>query len=97
MRSFLIASLLASVLASAVAAPPRTLRFEQLNVEDGLAQESVLAIGQDRQGFMWFGSQAGLSRFDGYRTVIYRNSVTDPDSLAENWVRVLHFDPQGRM
>jgi len=96
-RSFLIASLLAGVLASAIAAPPRTLRFEQLNVEDGLAQESVLAIGQDRQGFMWFGSQAGLSRFDGYRTVIYRNAANDPDSLAENWVRVLHFDPQGRM
>jgi signal transduction histidine kinase/ligand-binding sensor domain-containing protein/CheY-like chemotaxis protein len=96
-RSFLIASLLASLMAGAVAAPPRTLRFEQLNVEDGLAQESVLAIAQDRQGFMWFGSQAGLSRFDGYRTVIYRNSVTDPDSLAENWVRVLHFDPLGRM
>jgi signal transduction histidine kinase/ligand-binding sensor domain-containing protein/DNA-binding NarL/FixJ family response regulator/HPt (histidine-containing phosphotransfer) domain-containing protein len=82
---------------SAVAAPPRTLRFDQLNVEDGLAQESVLAIAQDKQGFMWFGSQAGLSRYDGYRVTVYRNIVSDRRSLAENWVGVLHIDPKGRM
>ncbi|TWI65204.1 signal transduction histidine kinase [Pseudoduganella lurida] len=82
---------------SATAAPPRTLRFEQLNVDGGLPQESVLAIAQDRQGFMWFGTQAGLARFDGYRTVIYQNALSDPASLAENWVRVLHVDPSGRL
>ncbi|MET0322395.1 MAG: two-component regulator propeller domain-containing protein, partial [Duganella sp.] len=77
--------------------PPRTLRFEQLGVEHGLAQESVLAIAQDRQGFMWLGTQAGLTRFDGYRTVTYKSAVSDPDSLADNWVRVLHLDPSGRL
>ena len=81
----------------ALAAPPRTLRFEQLDVDDGLAQESVLSIVQDRQGFMWFGSQAGLSRFDGYKVTVYRNVAGDARSLAENWVGVLHLDPQGRM
>jgi signal transduction histidine kinase/ligand-binding sensor domain-containing protein/CheY-like chemotaxis protein/HPt (histidine-containing phosphotransfer) domain-containing protein len=82
---------------SALAAPPRTLRFEQLDVEDGLAQESVLSIVQDRQGFMWFGSQAGLSRFDGYKVTVYRNIVGDRRSLAENWVGALHMDARGRM
>ena len=81
----------------ALAAPPRTLRFEQLDVEDGLAQESVLAIVQDHQGFMWFGSQAGLSRFDGYKMTVYRNVAGDPRSMAENWVGALHIDPKGRM
>ncbi|WP_228895504.1 two-component regulator propeller domain-containing protein [Pseudoduganella aquatica] len=79
------------------AAPPRTLRFEQLDVQDGLAQESVLAVAQDQQGFMWFGSQAGLSRYDGARILTYRNAVSDPRSLADNWVRVLHVDRAGRM
>ena len=78
-------------------APPRTLRFEQLGVEHGLAQESVLAIAQDTQGFIWLGTQAGLTRFDGYRTVTYRSALSDPHSLADNWVRVLHVDPEGRM
>ena len=78
-------------------APPRTLRFEQLSVEQGLAQESVLAIAQDTQGFIWLGTQAGLTRFDGYRTVTYKSSVSDPNSLVDNWVRVLHVDGAGRL
>ena len=62
--------------ASQAVAPARTLRFEHLSVDQGLAQESVLAIVQDSDGFMWFGSQAGLSRFDGYRVVVYRHQST---------------------
>ncbi|MFL6672390.1 MAG: two-component regulator propeller domain-containing protein [Massilia sp.] len=79
------------------AAPAPTLRFEHLSVEDGLAQESVLSIVQDSDGFMWFGSQNGLSRFDGYRFTNYRNTVGDPRTLANNWVRVLLVDRKGRL
>ncbi|MES2320976.1 MAG: two-component regulator propeller domain-containing protein [Pseudomonadota bacterium] len=82
---------------SSQAAPARTLRFEHLSVDHGLAQESVLAAVQDADGFMWFGTQAGLSRFDGYRVTTFRNVATDPRSLANNWVRVLHVDRSGRM
>ncbi|NRR31634.1 response regulator [Oxalobacteraceae bacterium] len=78
-------------------APPRTLRFEQLGVEHGLAQESVLAIAQDKQGFMWFGTQAGLSRFDGYRMITFKSAVSDSRSLGDNWVRVLHVDGSGTL
>jgi diguanylate cyclase (GGDEF)-like protein/PAS domain S-box-containing protein len=82
---------------SALAAPPRTLRFEQLGVEQGLAQESATAILQDRQGFMWIGSQAGLSRYDGYRFVLFRNKPDESDSLSDNWVTALHEDGDGRL
>ncbi|MFD2366097.1 two-component regulator propeller domain-containing protein [Pseudoduganella sp. GCM10020061] len=81
----------------ALAASPPTLRFEHLSVEQGLAQESVLSVVQDQQGFMWFGTQAGLTRYDGYRMTVYRNVVHDPASLANNWVRVLHVDRKGRL
>ena len=83
--------------AAVQAAPARTLRFEHLSVEQGLAQESVLAAVQDSDGFMWFGTQAGLSRFDGYRVITYRNNVADQRSLANNWVKVLYVDRSGRM
>ncbi|MBC7456085.1 MAG: GAF domain-containing protein, partial [Massilia sp.] len=86
---------LGAAAAAASGAPARTLRFEQLSVEHGLAQESILSIAQDGDGFMWFGSQAGLSRFGGYRVTTYRNNVADPRSLANNWVRVLHVDSAG--
>ncbi|MGZ3180919.1 MAG: two-component regulator propeller domain-containing protein [Telluria sp.] len=92
-------ALLAFALAGpcAAGAPPRTLRFEQLSVEQGLVQESVLAVAQDEQGFIWLGTQGGLSRFDGHRFLTYKNALNDPRSLASNWVRVLHVDRGGRM
>lgn len=45
-------ALLACLCAGALAAGPRSLRFERIGLEEGLAQESVLTILQDRAGFM---------------------------------------------
>ncbi|QJE03103.1 response regulator [Massilia forsythiae] len=84
-------------LAPATGAPVPTLRFEHLSVEDGLAQESVLAIVQDQDGFMWFGTQSGVSRYDGYRFTNFRNVVGDRRTLVNNWVRVLYVDRKGRL
>ena len=90
-------ALLTTLSLPATAAPAPTLRFEHLSVEDGLTQESVLAIVQDSDGFMWFGTQSGLSRYDGYRFTNFRNVVGDPKTLANNWVRVLYVDRKGRL
>lgn len=94
--------LLAAVLALAgwttpAGAAPRTLRFERLSVEQGLSQQSVLAILQDRRGFMWFGTQAGLNRYDGYRITSWRNDPDNPDSLPDNYVMAAHEDSKGRL
>ncbi len=100
MRTLLLAwlvALLPALAAPALAAPAPTLRFEHLSVEHGLAQETVLAIAQDRDGFMWFGTQNGLSRFDGYRFINFRNVNGDPSTLASNYIRVLRVDGKGRM
>jgi len=92
------AALLLVLGAGALAGPPRpTLRFEHLSVAEGLAQETVLAVLQDRDGFMWFGTQNGLSRFDGYRVINYRSVPGKPRSLSNSWVRVLHLDRHGRL
>jgi signal transduction histidine kinase/ligand-binding sensor domain-containing protein/CheY-like chemotaxis protein/HPt (histidine-containing phosphotransfer) domain-containing protein len=97
LRSLSSFVLLCCAFGAAQAAPARSLRFEQLSVEHGLAQESILSIVQDSDGFMWLGSQTGLSRFDGYRVTTYRNEVGNARSLANNWVRVLHVDRSGRL
>jgi signal transduction histidine kinase/ligand-binding sensor domain-containing protein/HPt (histidine-containing phosphotransfer) domain-containing protein/ActR/RegA family two-component response regulator len=92
-----LACLLLLCCGSALAQAPHSLRFEQLGVEQGLAQESVSAAVQDRQGFMWFGSQAGLSRYDGYRVVVYKHRRNDPRSLDDNFVQSLFVDAKGRL
>jgi ligand-binding sensor domain-containing protein/signal transduction histidine kinase len=89
--------LLAACCCGAEGATSRSLRFEHLGVEQGLSQESVLNILQDRQGFMWFGTQAGLSRFDGHRMTVFKNDPADPASLPDNYVSSSFEDAQGRL
>jgi hypothetical protein len=47
------------------------VKFEQLSVLHGLSDNRVEAICQDSKGFMWFGTEGGLSRFDGYNFINY--------------------------
>lgn len=40
--------------------------FRTLDVRNGLSQNTVYQILQDRKGFMWFGTKEGLNRYDGF-------------------------------
>ena len=82
---------------TAVADTPRNLRFEHVSIEHGLSQESVLNILQDRQGFMWFGTQAGLNRYDGYKMTVYRTDPKDPQSLPDSFINASFEDAEGRL
>ena len=81
----------------AQAGAPRGLRFEQLGLEQGLAQETVKTILQDRTGFIWFGTQGGLNRYDGYRIRSFRSDPADPSSLPDNYVLSSYEDQEGRL
>lgn len=77
-----------------VPAAPR-LRFQHLSIEDGLSQVNVSAVLQDRQGFMWFGTQDGLNRYDGYRFTVYRPIPFDTTSLLDTGIMALGEDRAG--
>jgi ligand-binding sensor domain-containing protein/signal transduction histidine kinase len=81
----------------AQAGAPRSLRFEHLSLEQGLAQETVKTILQDRAGFMWFGTQGGLNRYDGYRMRVFRSDPGDPASLPDNYIQASYEDGEGRL
>jgi ligand-binding sensor domain-containing protein/signal transduction histidine kinase len=89
--------LLSIAAACGVHAAPLTLRFEHLGVDQGLSQESVTAILQDRNGYMWFATQAGLNRYDGYRITAFKNDLANPASILDNYVQALFEDAQGRL
>lgn len=69
----------------------------------GEQQEIAQALGginhivQDQQGFLWFGGESGLGRYDSQTTRIYRHSPDDPHSLADNFIRALKVDRVGVM
>ncbi|MBC3907719.1 two-component regulator propeller domain-containing protein [Undibacterium umbellatum] len=79
------------------AAGVQSLRFEQVGREQGFQHESVQSMLQDRQGYMWFGTQGGLHRYDGAKVAFFRHDPNRPDSLADNWVWALHQDDKGRI
>ncbi|HEX9171408.1 MAG TPA: two-component regulator propeller domain-containing protein, partial [Telluria sp.] len=94
---WMLGAVLAGACGMAGAAAPRSLRFEHLGLEQGLSHESVLNVLQDKRGFMWFGTQAGLNRFDGYRVTVFRNDPADPGSIVDNYVSASFEDAKGRL
>ena len=64
----------------------QALRFNLLNSQDGLPQNSVRAISQDKNGLMWFATEDGIARYDGQRIETYTHQPGAQSSLPENVV-----------
>jgi PAS domain S-box-containing protein len=73
------------------------IRFKRLSTDEGLSQTKVSQIVQDDQGYMWFGTQYGLDRFDGYNFKIFVHDPRDPDSLSGVYVSALFKDRDGAL
>jgi ligand-binding sensor domain-containing protein/signal transduction histidine kinase len=68
-------------------AQPAKLSFEAITTTQGLSNNSVTAIRQDSEGFMWFGTAAGLTKYDGYNFTVFRaNPQKTPNSLHNDIV-----------
>ncbi|SHM50249.1 Signal transduction histidine kinase [Chitinophaga jiangningensis] len=68
-----------------------------LGIDQGLSNNFVRCIYQDRNGFMWFGTYDGLNRFDGYEFKIFRNNFKNTRSLINNWINSISEDQQGNL
>ena len=73
----------------------RNIRFRHITAEDGLSQSTVHALVQDRDGLMWFGTQEGLNRYDGYEFKTFNTDPDASDSRSMPYVRALHEDRNG--
>jgi len=72
-----------------------TMRFDRISIEQGLSQNTVICMLQDRKGFIWIGTQDGLNKYDGYSFTTYKNDRFDPGSLSDNSIRSLCVDGSG--
>ena len=64
----------------------QNFQFSHITVESGLSQSSVYCMMQDSRGFLWFGTQDGLNRFDGYEFKVFRADPENENSLSHSWI-----------
>lgn len=88
-RLFALLSLTSLFLTASTATRAQTFRFQHITVNDGLSDNMVRAIIQDRNGFIWAGTLQGLNRYDGYGARVYRAQPGDTTSLSHDYVWAL--------
>ncbi len=75
----------------------KNYNFINLNSKNGLSSNSVNTILKDKYGFMWFGTDDGLNKFDGQNFVVYRHSETDSSTLGRGVVMAMQEDKDGNL
>lgn len=73
--------------------------FWHLTPDDGLSQSTVSTIYQDSEGFMWFGTEEGLNKYEGQNgnIVIYKHDADDPNSIGSNEIEEIYEDKRGNL
>ncbi|MFW6129279.1 MAG: two-component regulator propeller domain-containing protein [Candidatus Aminicenantaceae bacterium] len=74
-----------------------SIEFERISQEEGLSQGSVFCILQDKRGYIWIGTEAGLNRYDGYNIKVYTPEAENPNSLSNNYIYTLYEEHQGNL
>ena len=74
---------------------PFELKSRHLYVDDGLPHTNVRDIIQDSQGFLWFGTEHGLARYDGYNIRTFLAESDNPNGLSGASITTLHKDSNG--
>src|SRR5437868_1183320 len=73
------------------------LTFRRVQIPDDVPAHLCSALAQDREGFLWIGTQGGLVRYDGYNFRTFRPNPDDPHALTGSYVRALLATADGRI
>lgn len=73
------------------------INFKQYSISEGLSQNTVYSMLEDREGIIWIGTEDGLNRFDGYEFTYYRHELKNANSISQNQVNALYQDKAGNI
>src|SRR5690242_12756020 len=73
------------------------LNFINYKNKDGLSSGNIKAMLKDRHGFMWFGTDDGLNRFDGVNFTVYKHDEADSTTIGGDNISALYEDPSGNL
>ncbi len=75
----------------------RDVNFDFISADKGLSQNTIHSILQDKQGFMWFATEDGLDRFNGYSFTAFKNDPRDKNSISDNFIWTIYEDHEGTL
>ena len=87
-----VLNLFITLLSCAVLTAQTHYKFRHYSVRDGLSQNTVTSIIQDKQGFMWFGTWDGLNKFDGQQFTTYKSHPGDASQMSTNRIDYIYQD-----
>jgi len=90
-RTFLLLILLVAISLS----QPDNIKFEHLSVKDGLSNNFCYCTFQDKDGYIWVGTEDGLNRWDGYSFTIFRHNPDDSSSISNDKILWITEDSEG--
>lgn len=91
----LLLIILINIIASSIEA--QNVHIEQYTIDKGLSQNGVKCIYQDSKGYLWFGTEEGLNRYDGYTFTFYRPIPGDSTSISDNIINTIKEDHSGNL
>ncbi|HNY14721.1 MAG TPA: two-component regulator propeller domain-containing protein, partial [Bacteroidales bacterium] len=98
-RGFIFTAILfiLSVRSSGQGIDPGNLLFRYLTLEDGLPNNKVNAVAMDKYGFMWFGTNDGVVRYDGLNMKYYAQDHLIGNQARTSQVSVIKTDSEGHL
>ncbi|GJM64723.1 hybrid sensor histidine kinase/response regulator transcription factor [Persicobacter diffluens] len=73
------------------------INFETFTRKEGLSHSLITNTTQDKTGYMWFGTQDGLLRYDGYHFKVFKPNKEDPKSIQSSWISELLVDSRNQL
>ncbi|MBC7628849.1 MAG: histidine kinase [Ferruginibacter sp.] len=71
--------------------------FRHITINEGMISNKVTTLYQDKEGFMWIGTQTGLQRYDGTRFKNYLADIKDTAALQSDWISSIFEDSKNRL
>ena len=96
-KTFLILVLTFGIFFPSIKLFSQVARFNHLTVDDGLTQNSISCIVQDKRGFIWIGTYEGLNKYDGYKITKYLNDPKDSTSIPGGVIRCIYPDDDNNL